>query len=93
MNAKEFTIWLSGFLTNKNSIDNNGIKTITQKIEEVLDEPKVTLFPPNYPIPRTDIPDPLKPPFNPTCTTGKQLLADNYGPSNDDYGRKPPIGK
>lgn len=92
MNAKEFTLWLSGFLTNKNSIDDNGIKTITQKLEALIDEPKVTMFPPIYPIPRTHT-DPLKPPFNPTCATGKQLLNDKYGPGEDDYGRKPRIIK
>lgn len=95
MKHEEFTVWLSGFLTNRDSLDKKDIETIIKMLGEInkttpLYDPytwkpvrELTNPAPVY------IPDLPKPPFNPTCETGKQILKDVYGPGNDDYGRNP----
>lgn len=105
MGHKEFTLWLSGFLTNRDSLDKKDIETIIKMLGEInktttLHDPH-TLNPirelinptpvyiPTMPTPKPG--DPMVPPFNPTCETGKQMIKDIYGPGNDDYGRKPPM--
>ena len=88
MKHEEFTVWLSGFLTNRDSLDKKDIETIIKMLGGI--NKTTPLYDPIVPtLPSWTEEQPFKPPFNPTCDTGKQILKDVYGPGNDDYGRNP----
>jgi len=79
MTDKEFIPWLQGFLTGKLELNMKDMALLKDAVDTVI--PTHTLQQMPFGVPNTT-PNPM----NPTCTTGKQLLTDEWKPDPKKTG-------
>lgn len=75
MTDKDFIPWLQGFLTGKLELNMKDMGLLKDAVD--------TVIPTHIAVPNTA---PIPNPMNPTCTTGKQLLTDEWKPDPKKTG-------
>jgi hypothetical protein len=81
MTDKDFIPWLQGFLTGKLELNMKDMALLKDAVDTVIPTHTITQIPTPT---RKRYDEPIPNPMNPTCTTGKQLLTDEWKPFPKD---------